>query len=70
MIPWLELSRVLDDKHSPTVGVLAALREAAEEMEEELSARASGAAGGGLVLEAAGGLNGLGLETKSYLPKR
>lgn len=32
----------------PTVGVVAALRELVEEMEEVLSARASGAKGGGL----------------------
>lgn len=57
------------DNHLPTVGVLAALNEAEDEIEEELSARAKGAAGGGLVLEVTGGLNGLGLKTKSYLPK-
>lgn len=51
------------------MGVLAALNEAEEEIEEELSARANGAAGGGLVLEVTGGLNGLGLKTKSYLSK-
>lgn len=32
----------------PTVGVVAALRELVEEMEEVLSARAKGAIGGGL----------------------
>lgn len=41
----------------PTVGVVAALRELVEEMEEVLSARASGARGGGLD-ECTGGLNG------------
>lgn len=41
----------------PTVGVVAALIELAEEMEEVLSARAKGAMGGGLA-EWAGGLNG------------
>lgn len=43
------------------MGVLAALSEAEDEMEEELSARANGAAGGGLALEVTGGLNGLGI---------
>lgn len=41
----------------PTVGVVAALMELAEEMEEVLSARAKGATGGGLA-EWTGGLNG------------
>lgn len=41
----------------PTVGVVAALMELAEEMEEVLSARAKGAMGGGLA-EWTGGLNG------------
>lgn len=50
-IKWINL---------PTVGVFAALREAEEDMEEMLSARAKGAAGGGLELEVNGGLNGLG----------
>jgi hypothetical protein len=40
---------------------LAALNEAEDEIEEELSARAKGAVGGGLVLEVTGGLNGLGI---------
>lgn len=40
----------------PKVGVEAALREVMEEMEEELSARARGANGGGL--PETGGLNG------------
>lgn len=40
----------------PKVGVDAALCEVMEEMEEELSARASGAKGGGL--PDTGGLNG------------
>lgn len=40
-----------------TVGVVAALRELVEEMEEVLSARANGAMGGGLA-EWTGGLNG------------
>lgn len=42
----------------PTVGVVAALRELVEEMEEVLSARARGAIGGGLD-EWMGGLKGL-----------
>lgn len=42
----------------PTVGVVAALRELVEEMEEVLSARAKGAIGGGLE-EWMGGLKGL-----------
>jgi hypothetical protein len=58
---------IINNSHSPTVGVLAALNEADEEIEELLSARAKGAVGGGLVLEVTGGLNGLGLKTKSYL---
>lgn len=41
----------------PTVGVVAALRELVDEMEEVLSARARGAMGGGLE-ECVGGLNG------------
>lgn len=40
------------------MGVLAALSEAFEDREEELSARARGAAGGGLALDVLGGLNG------------
>lgn len=40
--------------------MFAALREAEEDIEEILSARANGAAGGGLELQADGGLNGLG----------
>lgn len=40
-----------------TVGVVVALREFVEEMEEVLSARANGAMGGGLS-EWTGGLNG------------
>lgn len=39
--------------------MLAALREAEEDIEEMLSACAKGAAGGGLELEVNGGLNGL-----------
>lgn len=42
----------------PTVGVLPALSEAFEDKEEELSARARGAVGGGLALDVLGGLNG------------
>lgn len=41
----------------PTVGVLPALSEAFEDKEDELSARASGAVGGGLT-DILGGLNG------------
>lgn len=41
----------------PTVGVVAALRELVDEMEDVLSARARGAMGGGLE-EWIGGLNG------------
>lgn len=59
------LTSVTKSSHLPTVGVLAALRDADEEIEEELSARAKGAVGGGLVLEVTGGLNGLGLKTRS-----
>lgn len=40
------------------MGVFPALREAFEDKEEELSARARGAAGGGLALDVLGGLNG------------
>lgn len=40
--------------------MFAALREAEEDIEEMLSARAKGAVGGGLELEVNGGLNGLG----------
>lgn len=40
------------------MGVLPALREAVEDNEEELSALASGAAGGGLAFAVLGGLNG------------
>jgi len=40
------------------VGVLPALSDAFEDKEEELSARARGAAGGGLALDSLGGLNG------------
>lgn len=43
----------------PMVGVLPAPSEALEDKEEELSARARGAVGGGLtLLEVLGGLNG------------
>lgn len=44
------------------MGVFAALNDAEEDIEEELSARASGAGGGGLELEVKGGLKGLGLK--------
>lgn len=40
------------------MGVLPALREAVEDNEEELSALASGAVGGGLAFAVLGGLNG------------
>lgn len=50
---------------SPMVGVFAALNEADDDIEEELSARAKGAEGGGLELEVTGGLNGLGLKQSS-----
>lgn len=40
------------------MGVLAALSDAFEDKEEELSALASGAVGGGLALLVLGGLNG------------
>lgn len=63
------LTFITNNSHLPTVGVLAALSDADEEIEEELSARAKGAVGGGLVLEVTGGLNGLGLKTNSYLSK-
>lgn len=55
------LTFISNNSHLPTVGVLAALSDADEEIEEELSARAKGAVGGGL--------NGLGLKTNSYLSK-
>lgn len=42
----------------PTVGVLPALSDAFEDREEELSARARGAVGGGLALDGLGGGNG------------
>lgn len=42
----------------PTVGVLPALSDVFEDNEEELSALASGAVGGGLALDILGGLNG------------
>lgn len=42
----------------PTVGVFPALRDVFEDNEEELSARASGAVGGGVALVVLGGLNG------------
>lgn len=42
----------------PTVGVFAALSDVFEDNEEELSALASGAFGGGLALDILGGLNG------------
>lgn len=48
------------DYNLPTVGVFVALSEADDDNEEELSARAKGADGGGLELEVKGGLNGLG----------
>lgn len=41
----------------PTVGVFPALSEALEDREEELSARARGAVGGGLAFDDLGGLN-------------
>ncbi len=50
--------RVCETEDSPTVGVLLALKEVLELREEELSARARGAAGGGLALDILGGLNG------------
>lgn len=40
------------------MGVLPALSEVVEDNEEELSARASGAAGGGLAFDVLAGLNG------------
>lgn len=46
------------NRSSSTVGVLLALKEVLELREEELSARARGAAGGGLALDILGGLNG------------
>lgn len=49
---------VLDNGILPTVGVFPALSEVFEDNEEELSARASGALGGGLALVVLGGLNG------------
>lgn len=58
---WFPRLTGLGPRDTPTVGVLPALNEADDEIEEELSARAKGAAGGGLVLEVTGGLNGLGI---------
>lgn len=46
------------------MGVFAALNEAEDDIEEELSARAKGAEGGGLEFEVTGGLNGRGLKMK------
>lgn len=53
----------LGPRDVPTVGVLPALSEALEDKEEELSARARGAIGGGL--DVLGGLNG---RTISLIP--
>ena len=58
---WFPRLTGLGPRETPTVGVFAALREAEEDIEEMLSARAKGAAGGGLELEVSGGLNGLGI---------
>lgn len=55
---------IVADNNLPTVGVFIALSEADDDNEEELSARAKGAEGGGLELEVKGGLNGLGWQTK------
>lgn len=49
---------VLHNGILPTVGVFPALSEVFDDNEEELSARASGAVGGGLALVFLGGLNG------------
>lgn len=54
----LVFTGVCETEDSPTVGVLLVLREVLELREEELSARARGAAGGGLELDTLGGLNG------------
>lgn len=57
----MELKREKEDRFngiSPTVGVFPALSEVFEDNEEELSALASGAVGGGLALDILGGLNG------------
>lgn len=62
-VSWAPMVRGLGPLEDParqgaaTVGVVAALKEVAEEMEEVLSARAKGAVGGGLD-EWTGGLNG------------
>lgn len=54
----------------PTVGVLEALREAVEDREEELSARARGAAGGGLALDnVLVGLNGRTWLVRQHKPR-
>lgn len=58
---WFPRLTGLGPRDTPTVGVLAALNEADEEIEELLSARAKGAVGGGLLLEVTAGLNGLGI---------
>lgn len=55
-----DVNVIMADYNLPTVGVFVALSEADDDNEEELSARAKGADGGGLELEVKGGLNGLG----------
>lgn len=55
------LQREKEDRFNgilPTVGVFPALSDVFEDNEEELSALASGAVGGGLALDILGGLNG------------
>lgn len=51
-------TEILHNGILPTVGVFPALSEVFEDNEEELSARASGAVGGGLALVVLGGLKG------------
>lgn len=55
----------LGPRDIPKVGVFAALIEADEDIEEELSARGNEAEEGGLVLDVTGGLNGRGT---SFIP--
>lgn len=47
-VSWAPMVRGLGPREDPTVGVVAALRDVAEEIDEVLSARARGATGGGL----------------------
>lgn len=57
-VSWAPIVRGLGPLEEPTVGVVAALNELVDDIEEVLSARAKGAIGGGLE-ECMGGLKGL-----------